>query len=78
LPGRRVVLLAGDSQGDPGLADDDFTLIDADLTSLRGNFVVEGTVPEGTDYFLLHVTRENRARSGHRHICAGDTNIINE
>ena len=77
LPGRTVVLLAGASQGDPGTADDDFTLIDADLTSLRGNFIVEGTAPEGTDYYVLHVRRENRAPEGHRHICEADTNIIN-
>jgi hypothetical protein len=75
LPGRTVVLLAGDSQGEAGNADDDFTFIDADLTSLRGNFIVEGTAPEGTDYFVLHVTRQNRAPEGHRHICGADTHI---
>lgn len=76
LVGRTVILLAGDSQGEVGPADDDFTFIDADFTSLRGNFVVEGTGPEGADYYVLHVRRENRAPEGHRHICEADTTNI--
>ena len=74
VPDRTVKLFAEGDSGTPDDPSDDFrTLLDKDRTNLNGGYSLRGTMPEGTDYVTILLTRKTHGSSGHKHICEGSS-----
>ena len=74
VPDRTVKLFAVEDSGTPDESSDDIqTLVDKDRTNLRGGYSLRSTVPEGTDYVTITLTRENIGSPGHKHVCEGSS-----